>query len=130
MWLGDDEENNTFTSYLLQVGSGQASDNNYNISIPAHMRCSTDIQSLITALDLEIVSHQSEDLELSLPGLYFLDRMILSAKNTIVNKINSQVLTYFPGQATTFTSADSVIKTKFDYISAEMLHTLEPSRFP
>ena len=56
--------------------------------------------------------------------------MILSAKNSDVNEINGQVLTYLPGQATIFTSADSVTESEFDYIPAEMLHTLEPSGFP
>ena len=49
--------------------------------------------------------------------------MILSAKNSDVNEMNGQVLTYFPGQATTFTSADSVIESEFDYVPAEVLHT-------
>ena len=94
------------------------------------MRCAADIQSLITVLYPEIVSHRSGDSELSLPSLYFLDRMILSTKNSDVNEINSQVLTYFPGQATTFINADSVTESEFDYVPAEMLHTLEPSGFP
>ncbi|KIJ57518.1 hypothetical protein HYDPIDRAFT_74069, partial [Hydnomerulius pinastri MD-312] len=43
-----------------------------------------------------------------LPDGYFLDRTILSAKNTDVNEINSAILSSFTGETVVYASADSV----------------------
>jgi ATP-dependent exoDNAse (exonuclease V) alpha subunit len=61
---------------------------------------------------------------------FFLERTILSAKNTDVDEINTAILDSFPGEKAVFTSADSVTDKEYDYIPTEFLHTLIPSGFP
>ena len=65
-----------------------------------------------------------------MPDSYFLDRTILSAKNTDVDEINTSILDSFAGDKKLFTSADSVTDREYDYIPQEFLHTLNPSGFP
>jgi ATP-dependent exoDNAse (exonuclease V) alpha subunit len=61
---------------------------------------------------------------------YFIDRTLLAAKNTDVNNINAEILSSFPGEKVTYTSADSVTDKENEYLPTEFLHSLDPSGFP
>ncbi|KIJ05448.1 hypothetical protein PAXINDRAFT_23963, partial [Paxillus involutus ATCC 200175] len=70
------------------------------------MRCArNDMQSLINTLYSELLDPARNA---PLPDGYFLDRTILSAKNTDVNEINTSILSSFTGEKVVYTSADSV----------------------
>ncbi|KAG2122910.1 hypothetical protein DEU56DRAFT_745671, partial [Suillus clintonianus] len=69
------------------------------------MRCNDNsIRSLINALYSDLLPPDHPPLADS----YFLDRTILSAKNTDVDEINTTILDLFPGEKMVFTSSDSV----------------------
>jgi hypothetical protein len=127
MRLGQDPASDEFAKWLLEIGAGKGTDGDGTVTLPIRMRCrNNDIQSLINALYAPIL----------LPGhppmndSFFLERTILSAKNTDVDEINAAILNSFPGEKAVFTSADSVTDTEYDYIPTEFLHTLIPSGFP
>jgi hypothetical protein len=129
MRLGQDPASDHFAQWLLEIGAGRNTDADGTVTLPEHMRCgNNDIQSLINALysDLFIPDHPP------LADSYFLDRTILSSKNTDVDEINSSILDLFPGEKIIFTSADSVVDNlpEYNYLPIEFLHTLTPSGFP
>ena len=116
MRLGQGQDSDQFAAFLLKVGSGEDCDEDNNISLPSHMHCGNDIGSLAQALYSQIISH-SNGPQVAVQHSYFLDRIILSAKNTDVNQINSHVLNSFHGEAKIFTSADSVTDKEYEYIA-------------
>jgi ATP-dependent exoDNAse (exonuclease V) alpha subunit len=127
MCLGQDPASDDFARWLLEIGAGRGTNEDGTVTLPAHMRCpNNDLQSLINALYSRILLPDRPPLNDS----YFLDRTILSAKNTDVDEINATILESFPGEKAVFTSADSVTEREYDYIPPEFLHTLAPSGFP
>jgi hypothetical protein len=127
MRLGQDPASDEFAKWLLEIGGGKGTDGDGTVTLPIRMRCANnDVQSLINALYSVLLLPNHPPLNDS----YFLDRTILSAKNTDVNEINTTILESFPGEKAVFTSADSVTEKDYDYIPTEFLHTLTPSGFP
>jgi hypothetical protein len=81
-----------------------------------------DVQFLINALYSPVLfpGHPPVD------DSFFLEHIILSAKNTDVDEINITILDLFCGDKAVFTSTDSVTKRDYDYIPIEFLHTPSP----
>jgi hypothetical protein len=114
MRLGQDPEleSDAFAAWLLEIGAGRGQAPDSNVSLPAHMRCPGNTpQSLISSLYSDLLNPQRQD---PLPDSYFLDRTILSAKNSDVDDINSSILSSFPGEKKVFTSADEVAERDYD----------------
>jgi len=69
------------------------------------------------------------------PPAYFLDRIILAARNSDVDDINRAILDLFPGDLSTFYSADSVetepgVFSQSHHIPTEYLRSIEASGLP
>jgi hypothetical protein len=127
MRLGQDPASDEFARWLLEIGAGKGTAADGTVTLPIRMRCpNNDVRSLINALYSPILlpGHPPVD------DAFFLERTILSAKNTDVDEINSTILESFPGDTAVFTSMDSVTERDYDYIPIEFLHTLTPSGFP
>ncbi|GJE95688.1 ATP-dependent DNA helicase [Phanerochaete sordida] len=117
----------SFAQWLLDVGHGRTVDDQGNISIPDDLLSSTlpDLQAFVYG-DL----NETRPVP---PPQYFLDRMILSARNEDANTINEHILECFPGEEATFHSADSV-EQEGDQdappVPVEFLRSLNPSGLP
>ena len=62
---------------------------------------------------------------------YFLDHTILTPRNVQVHGINTTILEGIqPQEKTTYVSADSITNREYDYVQPEVLHSLNPARFP
>ena len=93
-----------FASWLLDVGHGRLnSEDDDTITLPDYMHCA-DIDTLIKTVYNGISSATPP------PPEYFLNRMLLSARNDDVHTINDQVLDQMVGEERCFISADSVIQ--------------------
>lgn len=69
------------------------------------------------------------------PPAYFLDCILLAARNTDVEELNNAILIRFPGQQSTFYSVDSIetdadVYTDSHHIPVEYLRSLNPSGLP
>ena len=102
MRLDQSPENVEFAKWLLQVGSGETTNDMGKITLRNNMHCGQTVDDLITAIYPEI----------NVPGKghqYFLDRAILSCRNSDVFDLNAAILAVFPGDETNTNSADSVV---------------------
>jgi hypothetical protein len=99
MRVDDDVEAQEYARWLLEVGEGKSGD---SVDIPATMRTGT-IDSLIDAIYTDVTTDHAPP-----PPEYFLNRTILSARNTDVDEVNEHVLDRMPGESTVFLSADSI----------------------
>ena len=91
-----------FARWQLDVGQGMHTDQQCNISLPAHFRCrENSAPSLIHSIypAISTVNH---------PSQYFADRTILSSLNSDVDSLNNNALDAFPGELHVFHSADSI----------------------
>jgi hypothetical protein len=96
------EAEQNFAKWQLEVGHGQHTDEECNISLPEHFRCRENtVASLIDTIypEVDTANHPNE---------YFSERTILSCKNDDVDSLNQQVLQKFPGRCQVFHSADYI----------------------
>jgi len=92
------------------------------------MHCGDDMASLINAMYSDLLTLQPHQ---HLPDGYFLDRTILTPRNVQVHEINTSILEAIqPQEKITYISADSITDREYDYIQPEVLHSLNPARFP
>jgi ATP-dependent exoDNAse (exonuclease V) alpha subunit len=92
------------------------------------MHCGDDMASLINAMYSDLLTLQPHQ---HLPDGYFLDHTILTPRNVQVHEINTSILEAIqPQEKITYISADSITDREYDYIQPEVLHSLNPARFP
>ena len=116
-----------FADWLLDVGHGTHIDMNGTIPFETEMRV-PDITTLIHDIYPNIDRIQP-------PPPYFMDRIILAARNSDVDDINNAILNLFPGNESTFYSADSVetdpgVFSQSVNIPTECLRSIEASGLP
>jgi PIF1-like helicase/Helitron helicase-like domain at N-terminus len=103
MRLGQDPDERAFAQWQLDVGHGKHTDDEGNITLPDHFKCAENsLESLIQTIYPDIGDHSHH------PDSYFSDRMLLTARNEDVHKINKDILQKFPGESRVFFSADSI----------------------
>ena len=98
----DIEAEQNFAKWQLEVGHGQHTDEECNISLPEHFKCRENtVASLIDSIypGIYTPNHSNQ---------YFSERTILSCKNTEVDSLNQEVLQKFPGHSQVFHSADYI----------------------
>ena len=90
-----------FARWQLEVGKGKHTDQQSNISLPAHFKCRENtVDSLIDSIYPGITTPH--------PPQYFADRTILSSLNSDVDSLNKKALENFPGPVQVFHGADSI----------------------
>ena len=114
-----------FAQWLLEMGEGRGPEDG-TIRLPDHMNCGKTMTDLINA----IYSRVKPDSPI--PGdQYFLERTILTCRNSEVTIFNSLILEKFPGHVRTLLSADSIQKEAGvdgeDVYPVEFLNSLESS---
>lgn len=120
-------EERRFANWLLDVGHGTNIDSNGTIPFDIEMRV-PDSETLIRCI------YPNIDRVLP-PASFFLDRIILAARNSDVDDLNNAILTMFPGRQSTFYSADSIetepgIFSDSHDIPIEFLHSIRASGLP
>ena len=130
MWVMDDPDSHMFSSWLLNVGHGRGLTDDETIQLP-HGMITPDIDTLVGRIYPGIQSSSPPTPE------YFVDRIILSPRNSNVVDLNGQILDMMPGEAEIFTSVDTVVDEAGadDGISGfnippEFLWTLNPPGLP
>jgi hypothetical protein len=92
-----------FAKWQFEVGHGEHTDEDNNITLPDQFRCTDNtVSSLIDAIypNIDTPNHDSVQ--------YFSERIILSPMNKDVNVLNRTVLDRFPGTTKVFHSADFI----------------------
>jgi len=90
-----------FARWQLEVGQGKHTDQQSNISLPAHFKCRENtVDSLIDSIYPGISTPH--------PPQYFADCTILSSLNSDVDSLNKKALERFPGPVQVFYGADSI----------------------
>lgn len=115
-------DKNDFAKWLLNIGHGHGIADDGTISLHENMACS-NVDSLINYVYLQISGPMS-------PPQYFLDHIILAARNSDVSELNNSILDCFQGARTTLHSSDQVVTEKGadpvdDAIPIEYLHSLK-----
>ena len=121
------EDEQRFATWLLDVGHGTNLDDNGTIPFDNNMRVH-DCEALINFVYPNID-------KLIPPPSYFLDRIILAARNTNVDDLNTAILHRFPGQELMFYSADAIetdpnVSTDSHNIPVEYLRAITASGLP
>lgn len=124
--VGEDAEVQAeFSNYLLRLGNGTeekfSDETGYTdlIKIPESVLCEDTMDALINCTYPEIRS-----------GV-FGNKAILCAKNDDVDAFNNLCTKYFPGVATKYYSADSIVKDSQQHLyTTELLNTLNFSGLP
>jgi hypothetical protein len=101
--LGLDPAEREFAQWQLDVGHGKLTDDNHNVTLPGHFKCAENTLDCL----VQTIYPGIGDLPHP-PDSYFSDRMLLTARNEDVHKINKDILAKFPGEARVFHSADSI----------------------
>jgi hypothetical protein len=125
-------DSHAFSQWLLDIGHGRAShapNRSGAVTIPSHM-LRTSENDLINAVYGNIDRYSSMP-----PADFFQHRAILVPTNEDIRNLNSQILSRFPGEAKTFSSADtysfeSPEREENDNIPLEFLHGLNPTGLP
>lgn len=103
MRLGQDLAERNFAQWQLDVGHGKLTDDDFTITLPEYFKCAENkLDSLV-----ETIYPGIGDLPHP-PDSYFSERMLLTARNEDVHRINKDILDKFPGEAKVFHSADSI----------------------
>ncbi|KAG5731228.1 ATP-dependent DNA helicase PIF1 [Termitomyces sp. T112] len=102
MRLDQTPDNIAHAAWLLDVGAGKNLGPGETVQLPETMICDDNsVTGLISSTYPHIDHHQDDQ--------YYLDRTILSGKNSDVEDINSEVLQRCSGEEKILQSADSVI---------------------
>ena len=131
MRVANTPDAHAFSSWLLEIGHGHGLADDGTIELP-HEMIASDVDTFIDNIYAGIRSSPPP------PPDYFLNRMILSPRNSDVADLNMRLLNMMPGEAESLLSADSVVDEAGvdDGISGssalppEFLRTLNPSGLP
>jgi hypothetical protein len=131
MCVASTPDAHSFSSWLLDIGHGRGLADDGTLQLP-HGMIASDVNTFINEIYPGIQSSPPP------PPNYFLDRMILSPRNSDVADLNTQILDMLPGEAESLLSADSVVDEAGvdDGISGsntfppEFLRTPNPSGLP
>lgn len=104
MRLLGSEDADLFARWLLSIARGEDIDENGQVPLPQDLTC-LSLEEMVSFVytPTDIASNRP----IPLPH-YFLDRSILSARNEDASELNVSILARFPGEATTYLSADSI----------------------
>jgi len=92
----------SFSSWLLEIGHGHGLADNATVQLPREI-ISPDANTFINETYPGIQSSPPP------PPDYFLNRMILSPRNSDVADLNTRILNMMPGEAESFLSVDSIV---------------------
>jgi len=131
MRVADTPDAHSFSAWLLEIGHGRGLANDGTVQLP-HGMIAPNVTALIDKIYPGIQSSAPPSPD------YFLNRMILSPRNTEVADLNTQILSMMPGKAESFLSADSVVDeagvddgtSGSNTLPSEFLRTLNPSSLP
>jgi hypothetical protein len=129
MRLVGDPSGQEFSDWLLDVGRGRGVADDGTFNLRENMRC----DNLSTLIDFIYPGLGSPNPP---PPEYFLNRMILSARNHDVEIVNTSVLARMVGDEKIFVSADSIIKEAGadgeleDNFPVEFLRSISASGLP
>ena len=125
------QEDRDFAKWLLDVGSGRATDNTFCVKLPEAMALQQNsldclINTIYPGLS-NIPSNHHQD-------QFFMERTILSARNEEVDELNQKMLDPFAGEEVIFHSADTALTEEgldnnFEY-PTEFLNTVKASGLP
>jgi len=121
----------TFSSWLLKIGHGDELADDGTVQLPYGMIAS-DVDTFIDKIYPGIRSSPPP------PPDYFLNRMILSPRNSDVADLNARILDMMPGEVESLLSVDSVVDeagvddglSGSNTLPPEFLRTLNPSSLP
>lgn len=126
------EEERQFAQWLLDVGHGRptVTNDDTSITLPQNMRCGDKSEHLINAVypGINVLDTSDNNDE------YFLDRTILTGRNSDMDEMNKEILDRVPGDSRIYLSADTV-KTEggadgnFQY-PVEYLNSINVSGMP
>jgi ATP-dependent DNA helicase PIF1 len=109
MRLGQNPEEANFAKWQLEVGHGQHTDEDANITLPPYFCCPHNtVESLIDSV-YPGISHLPHP-----PDHHFTQHCILSACNDDVDHLNEKILNDFPGEERVYLSADSIKENTSD----------------
>ena len=131
MRVADAPDALSFSSWLLKIGHGRGLADNGTVQLP-HEMITFNITTFVDKIYPNIRSSTPP------PPNYFLNRMILSPRNSDVADLNARVLGMMPGEAESFLSVDSVVDeagvddgvSGSNTLPPEFLRTLNPSGLP
>lgn len=131
MRVADTPDAHSFSTWLLEIGHGHGIADDGTIQLPRRM-ITSDVTTFINEIYPGIQSPTPP------PPDYFLNRMILSPRNTDVADLNTQILSMMPGEAESLLSIDSVVDeagvddgvSGSNALPPEFLRTLNPSGLP
>lgn len=121
------EDERLFATWLLDVGHGTNIDKNGTVPFDKDMRV-PDTETLINAI-FPNIEH------IVPPPTYFLDRLLLAARNKDVDNLNIAILNRFPGEQYTFHSADTIetepnVYSDSHHVPLEYLRSITASGLP
>ncbi|KAL3531638.1 hypothetical protein ACH5RR_005159 [Cinchona calisaya] len=120
-----------FSEFLLRVGCGEEPINDEgNIELPNKMVIKYD--------DDDDDASENRLIDTIFPSLqenasstkYMTSRAILATTNEYVDKLNENIISYFPGEAKTFVSFDEALDDTHNYYQDEFLNSLTPNGLP
>jgi hypothetical protein len=130
MRVADTLDAHSFSSWLLKIGHGHGLADDITVQLP-HEMVTLDVNTFIDGIYHGIRSSPPP------PPDYFLNRMILSPRNSDVADLNAQILDMMPGDAESHLGVDSVVDEagvddgiSGSNIPPEFLRTLNPSSLP
>ena len=130
-----DDEQQQFVDYLLQIGKGKEATHSYIgediIRLDDDMVFNEETIDLLVSNIFDNIDNNYLNNENYVD--YIKNRAILTLKNDDVDDINEKIVNIFPGQAQEFLSADSVEDQDFvhqNLYPVEFLNTLTPSGTP
>ena len=128
MRLEHTPENLAHAAWLLDVGAGKSLGPGETLQLPASMICNDNSITGLISSTYPNIGHPQND-------QYYLDRTILSGKNSDIDDINAEVLQRFPGEEKILQSADSVQSDNGDanglaLYPMEYLNSLRTSGLP
>lgn len=130
MRVANSHDAHSFSSWLLEIGHGCGLTENASIKLP-HGMIAPDIDTFIDRIYPGIQSSPPP------PSDFFLNRIILSARNHDVLDLNTKILQMMPGNAESHLSVDSVVEeagaddgTSGLNMPLEFLRTLNPPGLP
>jgi ATP-dependent DNA helicase PIF1 len=117
--IGLDKER-AFAQWQLDVGHGHLTAADGTIELPPTFRLSENsLPALINYIYPGIDQHALPD------GQYFSSHAILSSHNSDVDEINQDILNRFPGEESTFHSADALLNNNPDSAQGELMYPVE-----
>src|SRR6202023_191045 len=113
-------EEHAFAQWRLDIGHGHHTAADGTIELPLHFQLpENSLSTLIDNIYPGIDQHPLPDSQ------YFSSRAILSSRNSDVDEINQDILNRFPGEESTFHSADSLLNNNPDSGQGELMYPVE-----